>query len=126
MVRADEVRRPLDKARPRVAQHDGLWMRAIKISADGALSRGAACSRTSDDPGNRLSRPTRLHAARRGRPCSGFQVNIHGIGVAPTGGRSTSSKTRSAVLADHRFPPARQILNYHDTRGSPSSTSSRP
>jgi len=124
MVRADEA--TLDRLMqrgPRVAQHDGrLWMRAIKISADGALgSRGAALLEDySDDPGNRGlltadSAMMRRVAAKALR--AGFQVNIHAIGDGAN--RRVLDIFEDALKevpsADHRFRIEHaQILNYHD------------
>ena len=71
---------------PQSALYDGhLWIRAIKLYADGALgSRGAALlAPYSDDPGNvglLVSRPEHLlDVARRARAAK-FQVNTHAIG----------------------------------------------
>jgi hypothetical protein len=124
MVRADEA--TLDRIMrrgPRVALHGGrLWVRAIKISSDGALgSRGAALLEDySDDPGNRglltadsaLMRRVAAKALR-----SGFQVNIHAIGDAAN--RRVLDIFEDALTevptADHRFRIEHaQILNYHD------------
>ena len=124
MVRADEA--TLDRMMrrgPRVALHGGrLWVRAIKISSDGALgSRGAALLEDySDDPGNRglltadsaLMRRVAAKALR-----SGFQVNIHAIGDAAN--RRVLDIFEDALTevpaADHRFRIEHaQILNYHD------------
>ena len=124
MVRADEA--TLDRMMrrgPRVALHGGrLWVRAIKISSDGALgSRGAALLEDySDDPGNRglltadsaLMRRVAAKALR-----SGFQVNIHAIGDAAN--RRVLDIFEDALtevpIADHRFRIEHaQILNYHD------------
>ena len=124
MVRADEA--TLDRLMqrgPRVAQHDGrLWMRAIKISADGALgSRGAALLEDySDDPGNRGlltadSAFMRRVAAKALR--SGFQVNIHAIGDGANRRALDifEDALKEVPTADHRFRIEHaQILNYHD------------
>ena len=124
MVRADEATLDRLMARgPRVALHDGrLWVRAIKISSDGALgSRGAALIEDyADDPGNRglltadsaLMRRVAAKALR-----SGFQVNIHAIGDAAN--RRVLDIFEDALtevpIADHRFRIEHaQILNYHD------------
>jgi hypothetical protein len=124
MVRADEA--TLDRLMqrgPRLALHDGrLWIRAIKISADGALgSRGAALlEEYSDDPGNRGlltadSAFMRRVAAKALR--SGFQVNIHAIGDGAN--RRVldifEDALREVPTADHRFRIEHaQILNFHD------------
>jgi hypothetical protein len=124
MVRADEA--TLDRLMqrgPRVALHDGrLWLRAIKISADGALgSRGAALLEDySDDPGNRGlltadSAFMRRVAAKALR--SGFQVNIHAIGDGANRRALDifEDALKEVPTADHRFRIEHaQILNYHD------------
>jgi predicted amidohydrolase YtcJ len=67
------------------AHDDRLWVRAIKMYADGALgSRGAALlAPYSDDPGNTgLIRTPQAHitdVTKRALP-AGFQVGIHAIG----------------------------------------------
>jgi len=124
MVRADET--ALDRLMqrgPRDALYDGrLWIRAIKISADGALgSRGAAMLEDyTDEPGNRGlvtadSGYMRRVAAKALR--SGFQVNVHAIGDAAN--RKVldifEDALREVPTADHRFRIEHaQILNYHD------------
>ncbi|MEX0691904.1 MAG: amidohydrolase [Gemmatimonadales bacterium] len=70
---------------PRLAVHDRLWVRSIKISVDGALgSRGAAMiEEYSDEPGvtglitfpDSVLRRIAVKALR-----SGFQLNVHAIG----------------------------------------------
>jgi len=124
MVRADEATLDGLMARgPRSALHDGrLWLRAIKISSDGALgSRGAALLEDySDDPGNRGlltadSAMMRRVAAKALR--SGFQVNIHAIGDHAN--RRVldifEDALREVPTADHRFRVEHaQILNYPD------------
>jgi predicted amidohydrolase YtcJ len=124
MVRADESTLDRLMARgPRTALHDGrLWLRAIKISADGALgSRGAALLEDySDDPGNRglltadsaLMRRVAAKALR-----SGFQLNIHAIGDRAN--RRVLDIFEDALkevpTADHRFRIEHaQILSYQD------------
>jgi hypothetical protein len=124
MVRADEASLDRLMARgPRTALHDGrIWVRAIKISADGALgSRGAALLEDySDEPGNRGlvtadSGYMRRVAARALR--SGFQVNIHAIGDRAN--RTVldiyADALREVPTADHRFRIEHaQILSYQD------------
>jgi len=124
MVRADEAALERLMARgPRTALHDGrLWVRAIKISADGALgSRGAALLEDySDEPGNRGlvtadSGYMRRVAAKALR--SGFQVNIHAIGDRAN--RTVldiyADALREVPAADHRFRIEHaQILSYQD------------
>ncbi|MDH3495509.1 MAG: amidohydrolase [Gemmatimonadota bacterium] len=124
MVRAEEttLNRLMDRA-PRTALYDGrLWLRSIKISADGALgSRGAALlDDYSDEPGNRGlvtadSGYLRRVAAKALR--TGFQVNVHAIGDRAN--RTTldifEDALREVPTADHRFRIEHaQILNYQD------------
>jgi len=124
MVRADEDALDRLMARgPRTALYGGrLWIRAIKITADGALgSRGAAMLEDySDEPGNRGlvtadSGYMRRVAAKALR--HGFQVNVHAIGDAAN--RKVldifEDALREVPTADHRFRIEHaQILNYHD------------
>jgi len=124
MVRADEAALDRMMARgPRVALYDGrLWIRAIKITADGALgSRGAAMLEDyTDEPGNRglvtadsgYMRRVAANALRHG-----FQVNVHAIGDAAN--REVLDIFEDALkevpTADHRFRIEHaQILNYQD------------
>jgi len=71
---------------PQSALHDGrLWIRAIKISADGALgSRGAALHAPySDEPshsGLLLVPPERVKDVAVRALQNGFQLNVHAIG----------------------------------------------
>ena len=71
---------------PQSALHDGrLWVRAVKLYADGALgSRGAALIEPySDDPHNRgllVTPRARLDDVARRAYAAGFQVNVHAIG----------------------------------------------
>jgi len=112
MVRADEDALDRLMARgPRTALYGGrLWIRAIKITADGALgSRGAAMLEDySDEPGNRGlvtadSGYMRRVAAKALR--HGFQVNVHAIGDAAN--RKVldifEDALREVPTADHRF-----------------------
>ncbi|HEY2825307.1 MAG TPA: amidohydrolase [Gemmatimonadales bacterium] len=108
---------------PQSALYDGhLWIRAIKMYADGAMgSRGAAMlEQYSDEPGNTglvrqngdQIRRTAIQALRRG-----FQVNVHAIG--DRGNRMTLDAFEAALdsvpTADHRFRIEHaQILNYQD------------
>jgi hypothetical protein len=124
MVRADEA--TLDRViqrGPRNALYDGrLWVRAIKITADGALgSRGAALLEDySDEAGNRGlitadSGYMRRVAARALR--GGFQLNIHAIGDRAN--RAVldiyQDALREVPTADHRFRIEHaQILRYQD------------
>jgi predicted amidohydrolase YtcJ len=71
---------------PQSALYDGhLWIRAIKLYADGALgSRGAALlAPYADEPANSgllVSTPDHIRATAAAALRSGFQVNIHAIG----------------------------------------------
>jgi predicted amidohydrolase YtcJ len=71
---------------PQSALYDGhLWIRAVKMFADGALgSRGAALlSPYSDDPGNTgllVSTPEHLHDVAVRALRAGFQIATHAIG----------------------------------------------
>jgi predicted amidohydrolase YtcJ len=101
---------------------DHLWIRSIKLYADGALgSRGAALLEPyTDDPNNRgllLSAPAHIQdvAARALR--AGFQVNTHAIG--DRGNRivldAYEAALKAAPTADHRFRVEHaQILNHDD------------
>lgn len=96
---------------PRLGLHGGrLWVRAIKLSFDGALgSRGAALLEPySDDPGNtgivQIPMPqVRAIAVRALR--AGFQLNVHAIGDRAN--RETidafADALREVPTADHRF-----------------------
>jgi predicted amidohydrolase YtcJ len=96
---------------PQSALYDGhLWIRAIKLYADGALgSRGAALlAPYSDEPTNSgllVSRPEHLRAWAEAALRSGFQVNVHAIG--DRGNRNVldafEAALRAVPRADHRF-----------------------
>ncbi len=108
---------------PRSALYGGfLWVRAIKMYADGAMgSRGAALLEPySDDPGNvglvvtdtNHIREVAIEALKHG-----FQVATHAIG--DRGNRLTLDAYEAALdtvpTADHRFRIEHaQILNYED------------
>lgn len=102
---------PYIKRGPQSALYDGhLWIRAIKLYADGALgSRGAALlAPYSDDAGNSgllVSRPKHLEAWAEQGLRRGFQVNVHAIG--DRGNRivldAFDSALRKIPTADHRF-----------------------
>jgi predicted amidohydrolase YtcJ len=104
-------RNPYIKRGPQNALFDGhLWIRAIKLYADGALgSRGAALlAPYSDDPGNiGLVRtpPEQLRGTAEIALRKGFQVNVHAIG--DRGNRITldafEQALRAVPRADHRF-----------------------
>jgi hypothetical protein len=87
MIRGDDSTLAHYFARgPQRALHDGrLWIRAIKISADGALgSRGAALHAPySDEPshsGLLLVPPERIKDVAVRALQNGFQLNVHAIG----------------------------------------------
>jgi len=96
---------------PRSAMYDGhLWVRAIKLYADGALgSRGAALlSPYSDDPGNTgllVSSEAHLQSVATSALRHGFQVATHAIG--DRGNRNALDAYEGALkavpTADHRF-----------------------
>ena len=99
-----------------------LWIRSIKLYADGALgSRGAALlDPYTDDPKNNgllVSDPKFIEAVAVQALKSGFQVNTHAIG--DRGNRVTldayEAALRQVPVADHRFRIEHaQILNYAD------------
>jgi predicted amidohydrolase YtcJ len=96
---------------PQSGLYDGrLWIKAIKISADGALgSRGAALIEPySDDPGNRgllLVPEGRVKSVAVKALAKGFQVNVHAIG--DRGNRVVLDEMEAALkevpVPDHRF-----------------------
>jgi predicted amidohydrolase YtcJ len=96
---------------PQSALYDGhLWVRAIKLYADGALgSRGAALlAPYADEPTNSgllVSRPEHIRSWADAALRSGFQVNVHAIG--DRGNRIVLDAFESALKAgpkaDHRF-----------------------
>lgn len=96
---------------PRSAMYGGhLWVRAIKLYADGALgSRGAALlSPYSDDPGNTgllVSTEPHLQDVATSALRHGFQVATHAIG--DRGNRNALDAYEAALeavpTADHRF-----------------------
>ena len=108
---------------PQSAMYDGqLWVRAVKLYADGAMgSRGAALLEPySDDPNNSgLLKSTQEHirdVAERGLK-AGFQINSHAIG--DRGNRVVLDAYEQALKTvpsvDHRFRVEHaQILHYDD------------
>jgi predicted amidohydrolase YtcJ len=108
---------------PQEGLYEGrLWIRAIKLSADGALgSRGAALLESySDDPGNTGLITTPYDRVRevavRGLQ-NGFQVNVHAIGDRTN--RMVLDAFESALeevpTADHRFRIEHaQIVHFQD------------
>jgi predicted amidohydrolase YtcJ len=108
---------------PQLGLHGGrLWIRAIKLTADGALgSRGAALLEPySDDPGNTgliTTSPERVHSVAVRALKAGFQVNVHAIGDRAN--RMVldqfAAALREVPVADHRFRIEHaQILSYQD------------
>ena len=108
---------------PRSALYNGqVWVRAIKLYADGAMgSRGAALLEPyADDPNNSgllLSAPAHIRDVAERALKSGFQVNTHAIG--DRGNRvvldAYEAALRAVPTADHRFRVEHaQILNYDD------------
>jgi predicted amidohydrolase YtcJ len=101
---------------------DHLWIRAIKLYADGALgSRGAALLEPySDDPNNRgllVSAPAHIQEVAGRALRAGFQVATHAIG--DRGNRvvldAYDAALRANPTADHRFRVEHaQILNHDD------------
>lgn len=96
---------------PQSGLYDGrLWIRAIKISADGALgSRGAALIEPyNDDPANRgliIIPEGRVKAVALKALPKGFQVNVHAIGDRAN--RVVLDEMEAALrevpVPDHRF-----------------------
>jgi predicted amidohydrolase YtcJ len=108
---------------PRSGLYDNhLWVRAIKLYADGALgSRGAALLEPySDDANNRgllLTAPAHIQDVATRALSTGFQVNTHAIG--DRGNRvvldAYDAALRARPTADHRFRVEHaQIINHDD------------
>ncbi len=106
-----------------IGLYDGrLWIRSIKLVADGALgSRGAALLEPySDDPGNTgliTTTPERIKSVAVRALKAGFQVNVHAIGDRAN--RIVLDQFEAAFkevpVADHRFRIEHaQILRYQD------------
>jgi predicted amidohydrolase YtcJ len=95
---------------PRLAQSERIWVRSIKISADGALgSRGAALLQPyTDDPANlgvlRAARDSVRRAAAKAL-AYGFQLNVHAIGDGANRQAldAFEDALRERPTADHRF-----------------------
>lgn len=108
---AAALQNPYIQRGPQSALYDGhLWIRAIKLYADGALgSRGAALlAPYSDEPSNSgllVSKPEHIRAWAEAGLKRGFQVNVHAIG--DRGNRIVLDAFDSALKkipkADHRF-----------------------
>ncbi|MEK6767704.1 MAG: amidohydrolase, partial [Gemmatimonadota bacterium] len=96
---------------PQSALYGGrLWIRAIKLSADGALgSRGALLLEDySDEPGNHGLAVTPADAVRRTAVRAlqtGFQLNVHAIGDGANRAvlDAFEAALRQVPVADHRF-----------------------
>ena len=108
---------------PQEGLHNGrLWIRAIKLVADGALgSRGAALLEPySDDPGNSglvITGRDRVQEIAERALRHGFQVNVHAIGDGAN--RMVLDAFEAALeevpTADHRFRIEHaQILHFQD------------
>ena len=108
---------------PQNGLHEGrLWIRSIKISADGALgSRGAALLEPySDEPSHSglvTTPPERIRAIAERALRAGFQVNVHAIG--DRGNRlvldAFEDALRTVPAGDHRFRIEHaQILHHSD------------
>jgi len=108
---------------PQSALYGGtLWIRSIKLYADGAMgSRGAALLEPySDDPGNTgllKSTPAHIQDVATRALRAGFQVNTHAIG--DRGNRVALDAYEAALaavpVADHRFRIEHaQNLHYSD------------
>jgi hypothetical protein len=108
---------------PQNGLHGGrLWIRAIKLTADGALgSRGAALLEPyADDPSNTgliTTPPERIKSVAVRALRAGFQLNVHAIGDRAN--RMVLDQFEAALrevpVADHRFRIEHaQILHYQD------------
>jgi predicted amidohydrolase YtcJ len=107
---------------PQSGLYDGrIWIRAIKISADGALgSRGAALldpySDMPDRTGLVLTAGTRIKDVGVRALRSGFQLNVHAIG--DRGNRIVLDAFEAALkevpTADHRFRVEHAQILHHD------------
>lgn len=124
MIRSDDsTLARIFRRGPQSGLYDGhIWIRAIKISADGALgSRGAALlDPYSDDPHNSgliLTQPARIRDVAVRALRQGFQLNVHAIG--DRGNRVVLDAFEAALSevpsADHRFRVEHaQILHQDD------------
>ncbi|HEU4747207.1 MAG TPA: amidohydrolase [Gemmatimonadaceae bacterium] len=109
--RAAALRNPYIARGPQSGLYGGrLWIRSIKLYADGALgSRGAALlAPYSDEPANSgllVSHPSHIAAMAELGLARGFQINVHAIG--DRGNRialdAFDSALRRSPRADHRF-----------------------
>jgi hypothetical protein len=124
MIRAnDEGIDAFMRRGPQLGLYGGrLWIRAIKLSADGALgSRGAALLEPyADDAGNTgliTTPPERVKSVAVRALRAGFQLNVHAIGDRAN--RMVLDQYEAALkevpVADHRFRVEHaQILHYQD------------
>lgn len=123
MIRADDSTLDAFMRRgPQLALYGRLWIRSIKLVADGALgSRGAALLEPyTDDPGNTgliTTTAERVHSVAVRALKAGFQVNVHAIGDRAN--RMVLDQFEAALrevpVADHRFRIEHaQILSYQD------------
>ncbi len=124
MIRADDsTLARFMRSGPQLGLHNGrLWIRSIKISADGALgSRGAALLEPYDDePGNTgliTADPERIRRVAVEALRHGFQLNVHAIGDRAN--RlvldAYEAALREVPSADHRFRIEHaQHLHYQD------------
>jgi len=109
-------------AGPKNGEYDRLWIRSIKITADGALgSRGAAMLEPySDETGNSgffTDSMARIKRVAIKALKAGFQLNVHAIGDRAN--RSVLDMYEAALdevpTPDHRFRIEHaQILHYDD------------
>lgn len=107
---------------PQSGLYDGkIWLRSIKIGADGALgSRGAALlDPYSDEPSHSgliLTQQSRIQEVAVRALQSGFQLNVHAIG--DRGNRVVLDAFESALkevpIADHRFRVEHAQILHHD------------
>jgi predicted amidohydrolase YtcJ len=120
---SDSVLNAYMRRGPQKALYDGrIWIRAIKLVADGALgSRGAALLEPySDDAANTgliTTPPERIKSVAVRALKTGFQVNVHAIGDRAN--RIVLDQFEAALrevpTADHRFRIEHaQILSYQD------------
>jgi predicted amidohydrolase YtcJ len=123
MIRSnDSVLDAFMRRGPQLALYDGrLWIRAIKLTADGALgSRGAALLEPyTDDPGNTgliTTPPERIKSVAVRALKAGFQLNVHAIGDRAN--RMVLDQFEAALkevpVADHRFRIEHAQILHHD------------
>lgn len=124
MVRADDsTLARIMRRGPQLGLYDGrLWIRSVKITADGALgSRGAALLEPySDEPGNTgliTTDPERIRRVAVEALRHGFQLNVHAIGDRAN--RlvldAYEAALREVPTAGHRFRIEHaQHLHYQD------------